>query len=458
MKYRGATAALTLTSFLTLPAVGFAAVSAEEAQKLGNELTCVGAKRAGNEAGTIPEYTGKYLGEVPGWDLEPHTGEHPVDPYADEEPRLVITAENASEYKDKLSEGQLAMFEQYPETWKMNVYPGHRDYRYPDFVCDRAMTNAKTAKLEENGMGVVGLGHNPFPIPKNAMEVLWNHQLPYRAWTEESRRDFASVGADGDIGWGRSHAVCLAPSNDPKNLPHTSDGVSALCRNETLEPIRERGNTSMNHEPYNYASGSRIAWTYNAGTRRVRLAPGYGYDQSLGGSNGNMTIDDERLFNGGPDRYNWELIGKKEMYVPANAFEVNSDEVSYDELLTPNHVNPEFIRYELRRVWVLEATLKEGSRHLYGKRRLFLDEDTWNAVVADNYDMRGNLWKHSFVNYYYHPDMSAWQAGAGFYHDLTNGEYVGSNLINERRTAHIINKGDWKRSDFTPDRLRAQGR
>lgn len=458
MKYFGASAMFTLASVIAMPSSVFAAVSPEEAEKLGNELTCVGATRAGNEEGTIPEYTGKYLGEVPGWDPEPHTGDHPENPYEDEEPILTITAENVSDYSDNLSEGQLAMFEQYPDTWKMHVYPGHRDYRYPDFVCERAMWNAKNAKLEDNGMGVDGLGHNPFPIPKNAMEVIWNHQLPFRAWTEESNRDIASVGADGDIGWGRAHAVCLAPSNDPEKKPYTSDGPSAYCSNEVLQPVRDRGNTSVNHEPYNYESGSRVAWTYNAGTRRVRLSPGYGYDQSLGGSNGNMTIDDERLFNGGPDRFNWELIGKKEMYVPANAYEVNSDEVSYNDLLTDKHVNPEFIRYELRRVWVIEATIKESSRHVYGKRRLFLDEDTWNAVVADNYDTRGNLWKHAFVNYYYHPDMSAWQAGAAFYHDLTNGEYVASNLTNERRTAHVINKGDWKPSDFTPDRLRAKGR
>lgn len=458
MKYLGASAVFTLASAFALPSYTLAAVSPEEAEKLGNELTCVGAIRAGNEEGTIPEFTGKYLGEVPGWEIEPHTGDFPENPYSDEQPILTITADNVEQYSDKLSSGQIAMFEQYPDTWKMHVYPGHRDFRYPEFVCERAKWNALNAELEEGGMGVNGLGHNPFPIPKNAMEVVWNHQLPFRAWTEESVRDIASVGADGDIGWGRAHAVCLAPSNDPEVRPKTEDGVSAFCRNEVQLPVRDRGNTSVNHEPYNYESGSRIAWTYNSGTRRVRLAPGYGYDQSLGGSNGNMTIDDERLFNGGPDRYNWELIGKQEMYVPANNFKVNSDNVTYDELLTPNHVNPELIRYELRRVWVIEATIKESSRHLYGKRRMFLNEDTWSAVVSDNYDTRDNLWKHNFVAYYYHPDMSAWQAGAGFYHDLTNGEYVASNLTNERRTAHIINRGDWKPADFTPDRLRAQGR
>lgn len=458
MRYRGASMALTLSSFLALPAVGFAAVSAEEAEKLGNELTCVGAERAGNEAGTIPEYTGKYLGEVPGWNPEPQSGEHPVDPFADEEPRIVVTAKNASEYKDKLSPGQLAMFEKYPETFRMEVYPTHRDFRYPDFVCDRAKWNATNAVVINDGYGVEGIGHNPFPIPETAMEVLWNHQLPYRDYTEESTRDIVTVQASGGYGYGRSYGKCLALSNDPNEIPYTKDGVSSMCRTETVLPVRDRGNTSMNHEPYDYKVGSRLAWSYNAGTRRVRLAPGYGYDQSLGGSNGTMTIDEDRLFNGGPDRYNWESLGKKEMFVPANGYRTEVAGLKYDDLLTKNHADPKHIRYELRRVWVLEATLKDNSRHLYGKRVMFLDEDTWHAVVADHYDTRGSLWKYAFVNYYYHPDMSAWRAGASFYHDMNSGDYVGYNLTNERRLSSIVNKGDQRKSDYTPDRLRAGGR
>jgi hypothetical protein len=190
----------------------------------------------------------------------------------------------------------------------------------------------------------------------------------------------------------------------------------------------------------------------------VRLAPGYGYDQSLSGSGGAMTIDEDRLFNGAPDRYNWELIGKQEKYIPANGYRTEVGDLKYDDLLTKNHANPDHIRYELRRVWVLEATLKEGSRHLYGKRRMYLDEDTWHTVMADNYDSRGNLWKYAFVNTIYHPDMSAWRSGSSFYHDLNTGNYVAYNLTNERRQSAIINKGDMKASDYTPDRLRAIGR
>lgn len=455
-------AVLSIAAAIGMSAVGFAhaAVSPEEASRLGQDLTCVGAERAGNAAGTIPEFKGTYVGEVPGWDAEPHSGAHPIDPFADDQPILVITAGNASEYADNLSEGQLAMFRQYPDTYKINVYEGRREFAYPEFVCDRAKWNAENAQLVDDGFGYTGLGSVPFPIPQSAMEVLWNHQLPYRAWTQDEIRDIASVTPNGSIGWGRSHGLCLAPPGDPDPAarPHTDGGVSAYCRTEVLMPLRERGNTSMNHEPYNYKQAARTAWSYNTGTRRVRLAPGYGYDQPLGGSNGLMTIDEDRLFNGAPDRFDWELIGKKEMFIPANAYKLHSNEITYDELLTADHPNPEFLRYELRRVWVIEATVKPTSRHLYGKRRLFIDEDNWHAVMADNFDSRGNLWKHAILNYYYHPDTSAWQAGASFYHDLNSGGYIGYSLSNERERAAILNKGDMTPAMFTPDRLRAQGR
>ena len=459
MKYRRASMALAITSILALPTAAFAAVSAEEAERLGKDLTCVGAEHAGNAAGTIPEYTGKYLGKVPGWDHKPHSGEHPKDPYANEKPRLVITAANYKEYSENLTEGQQAMFAKYPETFRMEVFTSHRDFRYPEFVCERAKINATTAKVVDDGFGVEGLGSNLFPIPKTAMEVLWNHQLPYRDWTEESTRDIITVGANGSNGFGRSYGLCLSPSNnpDPNNPPQTI-GLSAMCSTFTLLPTRDRGNASLAHEPYNYKVSGRTAWAYNSGTRRVRLAPGYGYDQSLSGSNGSLTIDEDRLFNGPPDRYNWALIGKKEIYIPANGYKTEVADLKYKDLLTKSHPAPDKIRYELRRVWVLEATLKDKSRHIYGKRRMFLDEDTWHTVMADNYDARGNLWKYAFINTIYHPDMSAWRAGASFYHDLNTGDYVAYNLTNESRLSSIVNKGDQKENDFTPDRLRAQGR
>ncbi|AYC34022.1 DUF1329 domain-containing protein [Pseudomonas cavernae] len=435
-----------------------AQVSPDEAAKLGKELTCVGAEKAGNAEGTIPEYTGKYLGEVPGWNHVKFSGSHPVDPYAAEKPILVITAQNMSQYEAQLTEGQKALFKRYPTTYKMNVYPGHRDFRYPDYVCDRVLKNAQSAKLVDDGMGFEGIGQIAFPIPKSGIEALWNNLLPARAWTEEKVTDLASVLPTGSIGWGRAFARNLAQANSPTVEPKTEGGISAMSWNTTLKPARDNGTMSIAHEPYNYQASARQAWSYNPSTRRVRQLPGYGYDQPMIGTNGTMTIDEDRLFNGAPERYNWKLIGKREIYIPANAFKPNSADIKYADMLTPNHPNPEFMRYELRRVWVVEADLKESYRHVYGKRVLFLDEDTWHAVMSDNYDTRGELWKHAMINYYYHPDMSAWQAGSQFFMDLNSGQYTGYGMSNESKKGPILNEGKFTPDMYTADAARANGR
>lgn len=450
--------AVAFTANSGLTGYAYAEVSPEEAARLGKDLTCVGAVQAGNAEGTIPPYTGKYLGEVPGWNHVKYSGDQPVDPYAAEKPILVITAQNMSQYESHLTEGQKALLKKYPTTYKMNIYPGHRDFRYPDYVCRRVMDNALHAKLVNDGAGFTGIGQVPFPIPKNGTEVLWNHQLPARAYTEEKTTDLASVLPNGSIGWGRAYARNLSLANSPTTDPRTEEKLSAMSNNMTLKPARDNGTLSIAHEPYNYGTDARQAWSYSPSTRRARQLPGYGFDQPMIGTNGTMTIDEDRLFNGSPERYTWKLIGKREIYSPANAFKANTGTVKYADILTPNHPNPDFMRYELRRVWVLEANLKEGFRHVYAKRVLFIDEDTWNAVMADNYDARGQLWKHAMINYFYHPDMSGWQAGSQFFMDLNSGQYTGYGMTNESKKGPILNEGKFTPDQYTADAARAIGR
>ena len=120
---------LAVAASLVLSASAHAKATASEVEQLGKELTCVGAIRAGNKQGTIPQFTGKWQGAPPGVRHNPHSGEHPADLYADEKPLFIITAANVDKYADKLSPGQQAMFQSYPKTMQIPVYKGHRDFR-----------------------------------------------------------------------------------------------------------------------------------------------------------------------------------------------------------------------------------------------------------------------------------------------------------------------------------------
>lgn len=435
-----------------------ARVPAAEADKLGKDLTCVGAEKAGNKAGTIPEFTGKWLGTPQGLSYKNGTGQHPVDPYAGEKPLFVITAENLAQYADQLSDGQKAMFAKYPKTYRMPVYPGHRDFRYDDAICAIAKKNALEAELVDDGMGVKGSkGAVPFPIPKNGQEALMNNLLPTRAWTEKITRDTANVNPDGRATWGRAMNMNLDMTNDPAQRGQPLEGIMAYSQNRTLKPERDKGAIANSAEPLNFARNKRLAWNYDPGTRRVRQLPEYGFDQPTAGTSGKMTIDSDRLFNGSPERYTFRLVGKREMYVPANAYKIHGADVKYDDLIKPGHENPDYMRYELRRVWVVEGKLKDGFRHVYGRRVLFLDEDTWQAVMSDFYDTRGQLWQFGLINYYYAFDMKAWEAGSSFYHDLNSGSYLAYNLFQEAPQGPILNKGDLSASMFTPEALRSVG-
>ena len=420
---------------LTLSAAAWAKVPAGEADRLGKDLTCVGAEKAANKDGTIPEYSGKWLGTPPGIQYTPNEGMHPVDPYKDDKPLFTITAQNLGQYESKLSDGQKAMFKKFPQTFRIPVYPGRRDFRYPDFVCQHSKTNALNAEISDGGLGIAkGVkGGVVFPIPKTGDELLMNHTFPYRAFEDVITRDAGNVLSNGTVSWGRQYNRSAGQNNNPRVAGQPLEGIQA-----------------------NNIGFTRLAWSYDPGTRRVRQLPEFGFDQPLGGTGGKMTIDSDRLFNGSPERYTWKLIGKQEMYIPANTYKLHANTVKYADLVKPGHANPDYMRYELRRVWVLEGTLKEGFRHLYGKRVLHIDEDTWQAVMSDYYDARGQLWQWGVLNYYYAFDMSAWQAGTSFYHDLNSGGYVAYNLFQEREKGPILNKGMLKPEIFTPEALRGQ--
>ncbi len=435
-----------------------AAATPEEIARLGNELTCVGGERAGNADGSLTAWTGKWLGAPEHVDFK-GTGNHPVDPYPGDKPLFVITAANMSDYADRLSAGQKALFETYPDTFRMPIYETRRDFRFPDSVCQATLQNAESAELVDDGEGVVATtGGILFPFPKTGLELMWTSSFfTYRPWTEEYVSDNAYVLNNGRINWGQVQSKNLAPPLKPDSSGKT-EGPSSYYLNETLLPQRDRGEVNTGIEFFNHRTEPRQSWRYDPGTRRVRQSPEYGFDMQFPGSGGSITVDEVRIFNGSGQRYDWNIIGKQEMYVPANAYRIHSPYIGYEDLLPPNHANPEHMRYELRRVWVLEATIKENYRHLYTKRHMYVDEDSWLMIMADNYDARGGLWRTSMINYFYAYEAQTWQAGVGLYHDLQARSYLAFNLINQQPRGYTLNRGNLSARDFGPEAARRTGR
>ena len=440
--------ALSLLSFTSAQA----AVSATEAARLGKDLTPLGAIKAANKEGTIPAWDGGITTPPAGY----KTGDHHPDPFASDKPLYTITAQNKDQYKDQLTVGHQAMFDTYPDSFKLNVYTTHRSAALPQRIYDATINNATSAKLVADGNGIdnaiIGI---PFPIPANGNEVIWNHLLRYRGDTA-ARWIGQAVPT-------RSGKYTLVKFEDEFDFLYTKPGaVFAELDNKILyfkqkviAPARLAGFILLAHETLNQVKQPRTAWTYNTGQRRVRRAPNVAYDNPGTAADGMRTSDQFDMFNGAPDRYNWKLLGRKEMIVPYNAYKLHSKDVKYKDILTPKHINPELARYELHRVWVVDATLKEGTSHLYSRRTFYIDEDSWQILAVDQYDRRGKLWRVSEgfpINYY---DVPTLWSTLEVHTDLQAGRYLAIGLDNESRMYDFTIKRTAK--DFTPAALRREG-
>jgi|TARA_R110000772_G_scaffold266469_1_gene388991 hypothetical protein len=447
--------AVGLASLLGMSgSLALAKVSPEQAARLGSdELTPMGAERAGNADGTIPRWEGGYQ-DLPAGYTE---GERLVDPFSADEPLFTITAENVDQYADKLSPGQIAMFRRYPDTYQMPVYPTRRSARLPENEYDLIKEWATKTDLVAGGNGLVDFKANvPFPIPQTGIEVIWNHITRYRTPLGVKRRYIqAPVQANGAFAPVLFEEEAIFANRFPEN-PNPNRLFVFLQR--ILAPARLEGDVLLVHENVDQVKEPRSAWVYNAGQRRVRRAPNIAYDGPGVASDGLRTADDLDLFNGAPDRYNWELVGKRELYIPYNAYALRRGDLAYTDIIKPGHMDPQYLRYELHRVWVVEATLKDDARHIYARRTFYVDEDTWQIAVVDHYDGRGELWKMKEGHMVMHYQVAVPWLAAESLHDLISGRYVVIGLDNEERGYQydFDYVGDFE--DFTPAALRRAGR
>jgi len=387
---------LMALAIASLTGSALAAVSADEAKQLGATLTAVGAEKAGNKDGTIPEYTGGLT--TPPAGFQAGSGIRP-DPFASEKPRLVIDSKNAAQNADKLTEGTKELLKRYP-TMRVDVYPTHRTAAVPKFVIDNTMKNATNAKTGDGGVTLENaVAGYPFPIPKTGNEVMWNHLMTYKGLGFNVKYDSVNVDSAGVASLATyGDATYEWPIYDGKKTgPINTADPFWLVRLQYLGPARRNGEALLVWDSLAPLKQGRRAWQYLPGQRRVKLAPDIAYDTPNPGTAGASTYDDASVFNGAMDRFDFKLVGKKEMYVPYSNYRVTYAKSTAD-VTKPNHVNPDFVRWELHRVWVVEATLKGDKRHIYSKRVFYIDEDTWAALASDEYDGRGQLYRSTFAH------------------------------------------------------------
>jgi len=390
-----------------------AKLTADEAKKLGTSLTAVGAEKAGNADGTIPEYTGGLTQAPAGYAAG--SGSR-IDPFAAEKSLFSVDGKNAAQHEAKLTEGVKAMLQKYP-AYRLDVFPTHRSVALPKAALDRTAVVARTADTTDEGRSLANASAAiPFPIPHNGSEAMWNHlvhyqpvctQLKYSAWFVEAGRRIQ-----------RDRSGALRELGELFRAGEASTGIDG----ETEGTLRRAGEAVMFIDPVDYAQKGRRAYQYLPGQRRVKLAPDLAYDTPNPATAGASTFDEVYIFNGAMDRFDFTLVGKREVYVPYNAWKAVYQSTP-EQLLKQNFLSPDQVRWELHRVWVVEAKLKPGKRHIYSRRTFYLDEDSWVALMSDEYDARGQLFRVGTALMAPMYDAPSPAADTHVHYDLSSGAY-----------------------------------
>ncbi|SDJ37747.1 Protein of unknown function [Pseudomonas delhiensis] len=428
-----------------------AAVSAEEAGKLKTTLTPLGGERAGNADGSIPAWTGGYTQADPAY----KDGGKRGDPFAADKPLFTITAQNMAQYAAQLTPGVQAMLKKYPDSYRLEVYPTHRSAAAPQSVYDATFANASSGKLVDGPAGPMpegAAGGIPFPIPQSGAEAIWNHLLRWRGASWHASFTQYLTTADG------KHVLTNDSRSDlqmPWYLPGGAGekGVFWSIRMINDGPPLRAGEAITGLENLNADKAS--VWTYLPGQRRVRRLPNACCDTPTPATAGVMSFDELYVFNGRIDRFDWKLVGKREMYIPYNANKVFTA-AGPEALLDTHHLKSDAIRWEKHRVWVVEATLKSGQRHVMPKSTYYLDEDTWAAVLGERYDARGQLAKVLWTSPVVLPDLPGVVTLTNGFYDLLSGAWFAGDLFAGKSEQYRI-VPPYKDSVFTADAMAGEG-
>ncbi len=419
-------------------------------------IALIGAITEGSENGNIPSWQGGLTKH------EKSDGGHHVDPFSEESPLFIINKDNAQDYANAIPKGSLALLKAYPGTFNIPVYRSHRTARYPDWYYDNTSQRPDT-RIEKDGSSLInGYPGVAFPAPKTGLEAIWNHLTRWRGQSIERTFLDAIVYSNGEKQLTRSKQNVsfelfryLEPSDWKPRLSDQDRQVLLYYHSLVIEPARLAGGSLLAIDYVDQHSRPRKAWSYDVGQKRVMRMPYITHDNSALMSESLRTADDTDMFNGSPERYDWNLVGRKEMLVPYNAYRVSDPSISYEELLSPLHLNPLLTRFEYHRVWVIEAKLKRQFQHIYSSRTFYIDEDSWSILQADQYDNQGRIWRINMCHYKLYYEVPANFCAAEVSHDLKRKAYYVSGLTNEERNSGDISQPNPPTTQFTPAALRA---
>jgi len=379
-----------------------------------------------------------------------------TQPVPEDKPLFIINASNYQEYADNLSPGQKEMFALYPD-YRMDIYPTRRSAANQPYIYQAAIENATNAELTESGNDFRGAKITwAFPIPNNGAEAILNNQTKVENQGVFRWSNTTAVTSSGSYQTTKITEEILWNWSTEGNSADNDSGESLFYFLQTVRsPAKKAGSVILAQGVLHNDINTRRIWSYNPGQRRVRRAPQIQYDNPKTGGDGLATSDQLGMYNGNIDRYSWTLVGRKEMFIPYNSNQLHSGDITIKQIINKNHINRNYARYELHRVWQVEGQLKDGTSHIYKKRVFFMDEDSWHIAVMDHYDKRGQLWRTSESHLYANTTNRLISSTAEIHYDLQSGRYLVVGLDNEDAPEDYTFTADPAR--YTPSALRITG-
>ena len=448
---------LLATAMVALTAAGgaWAKSPADQVARLGKDLTPMGSERAGTPDGMVPAWDGGLSAPPAGAKFDPKKDNLP-NPFKSDAVKFTVTGANAGQYDQYLTDGHKAMLKKFG-SYKMKVYESRRTCALPQYAYEAIKYNAANAELSADGDGIKNfkVGY-PFPIPNNAMELMHDKRFSFRGY--KSTRQFAAAPVQSNGSYNlisvQDEAI-FRYANPAVKSSDELNNIGLLYIANTIAPARLAGNVILVHESINSAVEPRKAWAYSPGTRRVRRAPDVAYDNPGTNTDAMSTSDAFDGFNGALDRYTLDLKPRQVKFIAYNSYDILH--TKYADYVKPSHPNQDVVRYEPHRVYVVEAKLKAGSRHVYARRVFYMDEDAKVVNNAENYDGRGQMWRFQeipLVNAYHVPHCGT--GALELVYDLLSSRYLALSMRSEEPPVNYF-ADELNEARYTPEAIRTLG-